>query len=74
MDKKSLKGKVLGQFYSISAFAKAIGWTRNKASRIVNEVQEPTIDDIVSITNVLNLSEAEFFNIFFTPLSTMCTK
>ena len=74
MDKKSLKGKVLGQFYSISAFAEAIGWTRNKASRIVNEVQEPSIDDIVSITNVLNLSEAEFFNIFFTPLSTMCTK
>lgn len=73
MNQDTLKGKVMGTFYSISAFAEAIGWSRNKASRIVNGVQEPTVDDVVAITTTLNLTEREFFTIFFAPLSTMCT-
>ncbi len=73
MDITSLKGKVLGKFFSITAFAEAIGWSRNKASRIVNGVQEPTVDDIVSITTVLCLNEKDFFDTFFAALSTLCT-
>lgn len=74
MDISGLKSKVMGKFFSITAFAEAIGWSRNKASRIVNGVQEPTVDDIVSITTVLCLNEEDFFNIFFVSLSTLCTK
>ena len=73
MDYNKLKCKVLGKFFSITAFAKAIGWSRNKASRVVNGVQEPSCDDIVDLTNILELNEAEFFAIFYTSLSTMCT-
>jgi hypothetical protein len=60
-------------YYSITAFAEAIGWSRNKASRIINGMQEPSCDDIVDLTNVLDLGEKEFFAIFFDKLSTMCT-
>ncbi len=72
MDISSLKSKVLGKFFTITAFAEAIGWSRNKASRIVSGSQEPTLDDVVSITTVLCLNEEEFFNIFFAALSTLC--
>ena len=70
---KELKGHVMKKFYTITAFANAIGWTRNKSSRIINGVTEPTIDDIVAIATILELSEGEFFTIFFASLSTMCT-
>ncbi|MFR0870513.1 MAG: helix-turn-helix domain-containing protein [Oscillospiraceae bacterium] len=73
MNHKELKSKVLGKFFSITAFAEAIGWSRNKASRIINGMQEPSCDDIVDLTNVLDLGEKEFFAIFFDKLSTMCT-
>ena len=55
MNHKELKSKVLGKFFSITAFAEAIGWSRNKASRIINGMQEPSCDDIVDLTNVLDL-------------------
>lgn len=70
---KELKGLVMKKFYTITAFASAIGWTRNKSSRIINGVTEPTIEDITAISTVLELSESEFFTIFFGSLSTMCT-
>lgn len=73
MDHIALKSKVLAKFFSITAFALAIGWSRNKASRIVNGVQEPTCDDIVDLTTVLDLGEKEFFDVFFAQLSTLCT-
>ena len=73
MDSNGLKSKVMGKFFSITAFADAMGWSRNKASRVVNGIQEPTVDDVTAMTSVLDLSEKEFFNIFFASLSTMCT-
>ena len=73
MDCEKLKSKVLGKFFSLTAFANAIGWTRNKASRIVNGVSKPSLDDIKDMTEVLCLNEKEFFEIFFARLSTMCT-
>lgn len=73
MDAKKLKGLILQKFYTISAFADSVGWKRNKASRIINGLQEPSIPDIVAIAGALNLSEQEFFDIFFSRLSTLCT-
>lgn len=74
MDHTSLKGYVLQKYFTITAFSKAINWKRNKSSRILNGVQEPTLDDIVELTNALDLDEQTFFNIFFKKLSTMYTK
>lgn len=73
MNTKTLKGLVLKKFFTISAFADNVGWKRNKASRIINGIQEPSIPDIVVIAGALDLNEREFFDIFFSSLSTMCT-
>ena len=73
MDSRKLKGIVLQKFFSITNFAAAMKWSRNKATRILNGVSEPTIDDIVGMTEVLELDEKTFFVIFFSRLFTMCT-
>lgn len=73
MDSRKLKGIVLQKFFSITNFAAAMKWSRNKATRILNGVSEPTIDDIVGMTEVLELDEKTFFVIFFSRLSIMCT-
>jgi len=64
MDYKALKGLVLKKYFSIGAFANDIGWSRNKSSRIVNGIQNPSVDDIVDLTKSLELDEPTFFNIF----------
>ena len=68
MDSRKLKGIVLQKFFSITNFAAAMKWSRNKATRILNGVSEPTIDDIVGMTEVLELDEKTFFVIFFSKI------
>lgn len=66
-----IRGAVFSKFSSISSFAKAIGWTRNKASRIVNLVTEPSVDDMEKMAEVLNISDADrFMSIFFPGMAT----
>lgn len=70
---KSLRGAVLARYKSISDFASAVGWSRGKAWRIINDEQDPDADEITAITRALNLEQEEFLAIFFKPLSTMWT-
>lgn len=73
-DAITLRGLVLSKYKTIGDFAKAIGWKRNKASRIVNGKQYPNTEEIQKITACLNINSADLFvNIFFAPLSTMWT-
>lgn len=68
----NVRGLVYSRFKNITDFANAANWSRNKASRIVNGEQDPSIDDICVLTKVLNIeSQQMFMNIFFAPLSTM---
>lgn len=61
-----IRGAVFSKFPSILAFAKAIGWKRTKASRIVNGVQRPTVDDAERIAECLEIADAgTFVSIFF---------
>lgn len=70
----NLRGAVLSMYPSISSFARAIHWDRKKASRIINDVQQPSRKDIEEISALLNISSAEdFVNIFFSDLSTLRT-
>lgn len=67
----TLRGAVASKYKSISNFARAIGWTRNKASRIINNEQDITLSEIIEVTNALEIDSPEvFLNIFFAPLST----
>ena len=49
----TLRGVVFSRYKTLEDFAKAIGWKRNKASRIINGIQQPDIDDIIELTKVL---------------------
>lgn len=73
-DKITMRGAVLSKFKSISSFAEVVGWKRNKASRVLNGVQEPTLSDIETMATALNIHTAEAFaDIFFASLSTKWT-
>lgn len=68
----ALKGAVFARFQNITAFAKAMGWDRKKASRIVNHVQKPTASDMEKMAIVLDVKDAEtFVDLFLPSVSTM---
>lgn len=70
----SLRGLALSKYKTIGEFAKAVGWTRNKASRIINGKQELNTQDIEDITKCLDIQSAQLFiQIFFASLSPMWT-
>lgn len=65
---------VLGKYKSIAEFADAIGWSRNKASRIVNGVQEPDAEEMEQMAELFGINTADqFMEIFFARLSTKWT-
>lgn len=65
MNKLTLRGMVLSMFGSIGKFAKALGWSRRKASYIVSGKQEPTAADIEAMCSVLEVEVPEEFRILF---------
>ena len=68
----TLRGAVMSKYRTISSFADEIGWKRNKASCIINGVQEPTSQDIQEITRCLEINSVDIFlQIFFSPMSTI---
>lgn len=68
------RGLVYSNFRTVSDFATAIGWSRNKASRIVNGIQEPDAEDMVRMAELFGICTPEkFMEIFFAPLSTKWT-
>ena len=69
-----IRGAVFSKFPSIVAFAEAIGWKRNKASRIINGTQMPTVEDVEKIASCLGISNHDaFMSIFFPGLFTKLT-
>jgi len=70
----TLRGAVMSKHKTIGSFANEIGWKRNKASRIINGVQEPTTQDIQEITKCLEITSFNVFQqIFFPSMSTLWT-
>jgi len=66
-----IRGAVFSKFNSIASFADAVGWKRNKASRILNGIQRPSADDMEQMADCLNIQDATaFVSIFFPQLST----
>jgi hypothetical protein len=62
-----LRGAVLAKFPTIAAFAKAMKWDRKKASRIVNHIQEPSVNDLYKMVEVLDIRGAEAVTRIFLP-------
>lgn len=66
-----IRGAIFSKYSSISAFAKAAGWSRNKASRIVNLVTKPSVSDMEKIAEVLDIVDSDrFMSIFFPGMTT----
>ena len=64
MNREKLRGLIFTKYKSIQAFADDIKWQRNKASRVVNGIQEPDSDDMRAIADLFDLSSDEFIDIF----------
>ena len=66
----TLKGVVLSKYGSCVKFADAMGWNRNKADRILNAKQDPSLRDIGHMVRRMSLPDdlivPLFFFLFFT--------
>lgn len=68
----TLRGVVLQKYPSASAFGKAMGWNRQKASDIMNGRRNPSADEMVQIAKNVGITDAQvFMSIFFPSVSTM---
>lgn len=65
MNNQTLRGRIISVFGTIGKFAIAIGWSRRKASCIINGQQEATASDIEAMARVLNVEVPEEFRILF---------
>ncbi len=61
--RNDLRGLIYSKFKSISELASSLGWTRQKATNIVNGVSEPSLSDTDELAKALgiNLEEAASF-------------
>lgn len=65
MKNQTLRGRVITVFGSIGKFASTIGWSRRKASYIINGQQEATAKDIEIMAKALNVELPEDFRSLF---------
>lgn len=70
----TLRGIVFSRFKTVGDFADYIGWSRNKASRILNGIQSPSQADMEEIVDKLEITSPDLFiEIFFSELSSKWT-
>lgn len=74
MTEITIRGMVLSKYKTIGAFADRIGWSKNKASRIINQKQEPDILEMKQLADCLDIHTPEdFMGTFFGDMSTKWT-
>lgn len=69
MNIRALRGAVAERFKTQSAFAKALGWSDNKVSRLMTGKHSPDMEEISKITRVLDLSKERYIDIFYLPIT-----
>ena len=68
----TLRGVILQKYPSATAFGKAMGWDRKKASDILNGRRQPNADEMILIAKDVGVTEAKaFMSLFFPQMSTM---
>lgn len=68
----TIRGAVLQKYPSATAFGKAMGWGRQKASDIMNGRRQPNAEEMTAIANNIGINDAKtFMSIFFPNVSTM---
>lgn len=61
----TLRGLIFNKFRTITEFAAAAHWERNKASRIANGTQQPSKADMETLITVLGIPEKHVAPVFF---------
>ena len=60
----TFRGLIYSRYKSIAAFAEVIGWTRQKATNIVNGAQEPSLSDVNKVAKALEMEFADVAKFF----------
>lgn len=61
----TLRGAILSKYSNASAFGKAIGWSRKKASDIMNGRRRPSAKEMEDIANILGIKDDHVFMALF---------
>ena len=64
MNENKIRGLILGRYSSISAFAKEVGWSRQRASSIISGKQEASLDDCYVIAKAVGKDADMIASIF----------
>lgn len=59
MQTEEVRGAVYSRFKDITAFSKAVGWSRQKASYIVNRRIEPSLRDVQQMAHALAMEPVQ---------------
>ena len=74
MNENKIRGLILERYPTITAFAKAVGWTRQKASSIIRIKQEPSLDDCYAIARAVDKDANEIASIFLQMKTQKCVQ
>lgn len=72
MDLQRLKGEIVAVYGTQLKFSKAIGWHKNKVSKMICGKYKPDTDEVAAIVSALHLTEQQYWNIFLPNLSPNC--
>ncbi len=64
MNRVELRVDIIRKFGTRGNFAKEIGWTENKLSKMMQGRYTPDLDEVICIADKLGLEEGRFLTIF----------
>lgn len=64
MDLCRLRGEIVAEYRTQTAFADAIGWHKNKVTKMLTGKYKPDTDEVVEIAGLLHLDVPKFCDIF----------
>lgn len=67
MDVYRLRGEIVAEYRTQSAFAEAIGWHKNKVTKMLTGKYKPDTDEVAQIASLLHFDESKFCEIFLFP-------
>lgn len=63
-ERNEFRGLVYSRFNTQSSFANEIGWSKQKVSKIINNMQVPTVRDIEALSCCLEKPVEDIVNLF----------
>lgn len=64
MDMCRLRGEIVAEYRTQTAFADAIGWHKNKVTNMLTGKYKPDTDEVAKIVGLLHLDASKFCDIF----------